>query len=169
MPIDGCLHDFPTLTAMVLPARMKVLEVAMTAPLPMSAFSTAGVGVRSLVKQHGHEKDFSGCYVLIDKEPIYVGISRTVFARLRQHVTGTTHSDGSLAYLMAKKDAPHEKTRAKAMKEPAFAKIFAEKRAYLRTLGVATVAIENPVELHIFEVYAALTFRTATWNSFRTH
>lgn len=45
MPIDGCLHDFPTLTATVLPARMNDLEMAMTAPLPMSAFSTAGVGV----------------------------------------------------------------------------------------------------------------------------
>ena len=90
MPIDRCLHDFPTLTATVLPARTNDLEMAMTAPLPMSAFSTAGVGVRSLVKQHGHEKDYSGCYVLIDKEPIYVGISRSVVARLRQHVTGTT-------------------------------------------------------------------------------
>jgi hypothetical protein len=34
---------------------------------------------------------------------------------------------------------------------------------------VAAIEIENPVELHLFEVYAALELRTALHNTFRTH
>jgi hypothetical protein len=34
---------------------------------------------------------------------------------------------------------------------------------------VATIPIENPVELYLFEVYAALALGTSRWNTFRTH
>jgi len=36
-------------------------------------------------------------------------------------------------------------------------------------LRAAVVVIANPVELHLFEVYAALALGTSTWNTFRTH
>ena len=44
-----------------------------------------------------------------------------------------------------------------------------EERARIRNMDVAVIEIENPVELYLFEVYAALELRTALHNSFRTH
>lgn len=168
MPIDGCHHDFAALAGSILPDHMKRLQEAMHAPKAMADFGVPREGVRTLLRRHDHPADFSGCYVLVDDHPIYVGISRTVYGRLRQHVTGRTHFDASLAYRMAEAELPHSKTRNEAMEDPIFAQKFKAKRDYIRSLTVATVRIENPVELYVFEVYAAMTLDTK-WNSFRTH
>jgi len=78
---------------------MKMLRKGMAAPRPMAEFATAGVGVRAILNRLNSEKDFAGCYVQIDSgKPIYVGISKKVVDRLRQHVLGTTHYAASLAY-----------------------------------------------------------------------
>ena len=169
MTIDDCPHDFATLAGKMLPEKMEKLEAAMKSGLSMAEFSKPGEGVASILSKHGLTKDFSGCYVLVDPQPIYVGISRGVFARLRQHVTGRTHFDASLAYRMAKEDAPHKHTRDAAMGDVTFKKLFESKRDFLRKLKVATVTIDCPVELHLFEVYAALALKTSKWNTFRTH
>jgi len=34
---------------------------------------------------------------------------------------------------------------------------------------IATVEIDNAVELHLFEVYAAMELKTGEFNTFRTH
>ncbi len=142
----------------------------MQSAMAMSDFAVSGVGVRSLLKKHGRTYDFPGCYVLIKAgKPLYVGISRAVFSRLRQHVMGKTHFDASLAYRMAAAERPHTKTRGDAMQDPAFATAFQTHRAFLRTLQVAAIDIPNPVELYLFEVFAAMAFDTTTWNTFRTH
>ena len=44
-------------------------------------------------------------------EPVYIGISRTVFRRLYQHTWGTKHNEASFAYLMAKFRLNHKKDR----------------------------------------------------------
>jgi hypothetical protein len=82
---------------------------------------------------------------------------------------GDSHFNASLAYLMASEERRHGMTRKDAMENPDFAQHFVAKRTYLRGLRVATVAISNPIELCVFEVYAAMMFRTARWNTFRTH
>ncbi len=169
MPIDDCAHDFDALAGKVLPGYMRMLEDEIRAPIPMEQFAEPGPAIRRALTRAGYESDFSGCYVLIDVAPIYVGISRKVFARLRQHVTGTTHFDASLAYRMALARSPHSTTRQKAMMDPAFVSVFEDRRQYLRTLRCAAVAIENPVELYLFEVYAAMALQTTLWNTFRTH
>jgi hypothetical protein len=167
--VDGCEHDFATLAVQILPDHMRRLEKAMRNPMSMADFASPGVGVRSLLKRHGHEEDFSGCYVFVGEHPIYVGISRKVFAWLRQHVMGRSHLGASLAYRMARDEAPHGQTRSAAMDAPMFAALFKAKRASLRALGVSTISITNPVELYVFEVYAALALGTSKWNTFRTH
>jgi hypothetical protein len=170
MPIDECAHDFQALAATVLPRHLQRMRDAMQSPMAMSDFAISGVGVRSLLKQHGHKADFPGCYVLIEAgNPLYVGISRSVFSRLRQHVMGNTHYDASLAYRMAATDRPHTKTRGDAMQDPEFAAAFQSHRAFLRTLQVAAIDVPNSVELYLFEVYAAMAFDCSTWNTFRTH
>lgn len=170
MTIDGCEHQFEALVASVLPGHMTRLETAMSEQWLMADFAKTGVGVRSLLKAKGYGADFRGCYVMSDEQkPIYVGISQHVLARLRQHVVGRTHYDASLAYRMARHELAHEKTRGEAMKDTAFKDKFDEKQRYLRSLRVAAVKIDNPVELYLFEVFAAMKLGTSLWNTFETH
>lgn len=167
--VDACTHDFATLASSVLPGHMRRLEDAMRAAFSLREFSVPRVGVRALLSRHGRREDFSGCYVIMAEHPVYVGISRGVFKRLRQHVTGRTHSDATLAYRMAEEAVNHSTTRAGAMADPEFLAVFQAKRGYLCGLRAAAVEIANPVELVLFEVYAALALGTSTWNTFRTH
>ena len=158
------------LTLRVFPRYMKDMRQALQAPHPMADFCKPGVGPGFLKTQLGLQSDFSGCYVLIDsRTPIYVGISRTVIARLRQHVFGKTQSDASLAYRMAVKQYPHRVTRSQAMQDTAFKSAFDIAQNYLRSLKCATIAIDNPLELYLFEAFCAMELDTSVWNTFMTH
>ena len=102
MAIDACTHSFAEMAASVLPGHMAALRSALASPHSMSLFCKPGFGVKSILSQLRRSEDFSGCYVLLhDSTSLYVGISRSVIQRLRQHVTGTSHFDASLAYRMA--------------------------------------------------------------------
>jgi hypothetical protein len=143
-------------------------------PRQMEVFAKPRVGVKNLLCEFGLPQDFSGCYVLIENgSPIYVGISRGVIGRLRQHVYGKTHFDASLAFRIAIQRHPDQTianlTRSEAMDDPLFGTSFAEAQTYLRSLQVVAVAIENPLELYVFEPYCAIELDTHQWNSFETH
>ena len=149
---------------------MDEMHLAMKKPELLSEFCTEGVGVKTIVKRLRKQTDFSGCYVLLeDAKPFYVGISRGVVARLRQHGRGRTHYDASLAYSMARAKVPHKKTRTIAMKDPVFLKAFTDAQRLLINSGVAFVEIENSLELYLFEAYCAMKLNTCEWNTFRTH
>jgi len=174
MPLHDCRHTFGELAATVLPQHMTHLRSAMKDSRPMEAFARVGVGVKNLLREFGLPRDFAGCYVLIDNGlPTYVGISRGVIGRLRQHVFGKTHFDASLAFRIALKSHPDRTieslTRSEAMDDPLFGTSFSEAQTYLRSLHVAFVAIENPLELYVFEPYCAIELDTHQWNSFETH
>jgi hypothetical protein len=170
MPIDACTHTFTEMVSMILPSDMTRLRAALDAQLPLSSFSSDGFGVKSILKQLERTRDFSGCYVLLrDARPFYVGISRGVIQRLRQHVKGKTHFDASLAYLMATEKTGHTMKRADAMKDPEFLRAFLEAQALLRNCSVAFIEIDNPLELYLFEAYCAMELDTFEWNTFRTH
>lgn len=139
-------------------------------PVSMGDFAIDGLGVVGLSQQLGLQKDFPGCYVLMDnKNPIYVGISKNVLQRLRQHVRGTTHFDASLAYRIAAHRMPHGFTRSAAMEEDDFKAEFDDAKAYLRALEASFVEINNPLVLYLFEPYCAMQFDTSDWNTFETH
>jgi hypothetical protein len=170
MPIDACSSTFAEMAATVLPGDMSRLRIALSAPVPMSSFCRRGSGVRSILAEIGLKSDFSGCYVLVrEGKPFYVGISRTVVQRLRQHVTGNSHFDASLAYLMATAKTGHKMKRSDAMREPVFLTAFAEAKGLLRDCSVAFVPIANSLELYLFEAYCAMELDTCDWNTFRTH
>ena len=170
MAIDKCGSSFAELAATVLPKLMDGMHLAMKKPKPLAEFCRKGEGVKTIVKQLRKQTDFSGCYVLLEHaKPFYVGISRSVVARLRQHGRGKTHYDASLAYSMARAKVPHKKTRAIAMKDPEFLKAFTDAQRLLISSGVAFVEIENPLELYLFEAYCAMKLNTCEWNTFRTH
>ena len=158
------------MTAMVLPADMARLRAALATPQPLSSFCTKGVGVKAILSTFGRHDDFSGCYVLVrEGTPFYVGISRRVVHRLRQHLTGTSHFHATLAYLMATEKTRHKMKREDAMRDGDFRTAFVEAQAMLRGCSVAFVDIENPLELYLFEAYCAMELNTCEWNTFRTH
>ncbi|MBB6143635.1 hypothetical protein HNQ77_001584 [Silvibacterium bohemicum] len=138
----------------------------------MSLFCESGTGVGAILSNLRRSKDFSACYVLLELEsgtPFYVGISRSVIRRLRQHVKGENHFSASLAYRMANNKFPHKMTRDLAMADPEFRSEFDIARALLQRARVAFVEIDNPLELYLFEAYCAMELNTCEWNSFRTH
>ena len=150
MLIDGCPHSFDDLTRTVLPGYMKRLREALSSPHQAQAFCLPGKGPVAIAKKLGLQGDFSGCYVLVEKdEPIYVGISRSVLARLRQHLTGKTHFDASLVYAIAQHRLPTKGQRGEVMALPHFQAEFEGAQTYLRSLDIAFVAIENPLELYV--------------------
>jgi hypothetical protein len=170
LPIDECANTFTELGATVLPKYMQEMRLAIQNSRALSEFCAPRVGVRTILKRLGHRDDFSGCYVLLnDGKPFYVGISQGVVARLRQHVTGNTHFDASLAYKMACEKITHSVTRAAAMQTPAFRKAFEEAKSLLKGSSVAFIKIQNPLELYVFEAYCAMELDTFKWNTFRTH
>jgi hypothetical protein len=158
------------MAAVILPGYMERLRAALAAPVPMSSFCKQGFGVKSILSGLQRSCEFSGCYVLLrEGKPFYVGISRTVVQRLRQHVTGNTHFDASLAYLMATDKTGHKMKRADAMQDPVFHTAFDQAKALIRDCSVAFIDIENPLELYLFEAYCAMELDTSEWNTFRTH
>ena len=55
------------------------------------------------------------------------------------------------------------------MENKTFLRLFKEAQDRLEHCHIATVEIGNPVELHLFEVYAAMRLRTGELNTFGTH
>jgi predicted GIY-YIG superfamily endonuclease len=174
MPIHNCQHTFSKLASTILPQYMKQTRAVLKQPLPMSFFCRPRIGVQTLLRELDIPKDFSGCYVLAkNAKPIYVGISRSVISRLRQHVIGKTHFDASLAYKIAASKHPQKfmaaLSRATAMKHPDFGVSFRNAQRYLQSLNVAFIPIVNPLELYIYEPYCAMQLNTHQWNVFETH
>ena len=168
--VDNCQHTFRDLADDVLPGYLVELRHEMSAPRPMEDFAQRGVGVRALLRNAGRSEDFPGCYVMMDAgRPLYVGISRKVFTRLRQHVLADTHNSATLAYRMAAKWTGHSMRRQEAMEDPEFKREFDRAREMIRAFDVAYIEIDNALVLHVFEPYAALELGTGEWNTFETH
>lgn len=170
MPIDNCVHTFEEMSASVLPSHFKRLEAAIQSPIAAESL----VGFKSVTKEVlsrlKRSTDFPGCYVFIDREtPIYVGISRGVIKRLVQHLNYDSHYSASLVYRMASEDYPHEMKRDQAIKDEQFKAVFFSAQERLRQMRIATVEIDNDLELYLFEVFASMNLDTDTWNTFRTH
>lgn len=171
MKVDGCQHSFRTLATRVLPKRMREMRQSIDRfSLQLSYFDLPGFGLKGIMKELELEEDFSGCYVLIQSgRPVYVGISRKVLHRLRSHIRGKSHYQATLAYRMAAAESDLDVTRDEQMQDRRFLSLFSHKQQQMRRWRAAWVAIENPVELHLFEVYCAMELKTTKWNTFKTH
>ena len=170
MPVDNCTHSFDLLATTVLPGHLARLRLAMQKPLKAAEFAKPGAGPIAIANTVGRSADFSGCYVLLKQsKPIYVGISRKVLSRIRQHVTGSSHFDASLVYAVAQRRRPTKGHRGTAMEDATFLAEFGKAQKYLRSLSVAFIEIQNSLELYVFEAYAAMELDTSEWNTFRTH
>lgn len=170
MPLDGCPYTFEELAEKVLPDLMGRLRETMKTPHEASWFCSKGRGVKTLVRELGLTRDPSGLYVFLEADrPIYVGISRHVLARLRQHLTGDDHFLATLVYSMAYAKWGRTARRSELMKNAGFMKQFRAMRDELRGCKVAFIEIDDPVTMYLFEVYAAMKLDTGQWNEFKTH
>lgn len=170
MPVDECNQTFDTLAAARLPAYFEQLQQSLDTPLEAAFVQKRGNGHKKILQRLDKVDDFSGCYVFVEREePLYVGISRGVVGRLIQHLKSQDHFSGSLAYFMAKRQHnPHDNREAN-MQDRQFRRLFGEAQSRLGGCLIGTVEIDNPVELHLFEVYAAMELQTGEFNTFRTH
>jgi len=169
-PVDGCNTSFRDLAASVLPDHFSRLEESIKSPFPAKWVREPGIGEVKLLKRIQRQLDFPGCYVFIENtHPLYVGISRGVIGRLYQHLTANNHFSGSLAYFIAKCQYDPGGTREHNMTDAGFRTLFEDSQIRLEQCSIATVEIGNPVELHLFEVYAAMELQTGEFNTFRTH
>lgn len=55
------------------------------------------------------------------------------------------------------------------MADVEFQSHFLDSQQFLRTLNVAFIEIANPLELYVFEAFAAMELDTCEWNTFETH
>ncbi|MDQ3609378.1 MAG: GIY-YIG nuclease family protein [Actinomycetota bacterium] len=128
------------------------------------------------VAEHPHVTDGPGIYLFSDGErPVYVGQSRKLRTRLRQH-TGATNrqNQASFAFNLAKREAALagvdvKRTRTLLEADPAFVPHFDAARAGVAAMTVRFIELTDPIERTLFEVYAALALDTAEFNSFETH
>ncbi|QGK73208.1 hypothetical protein [Flavobacterium sp. SLB02] len=115
--------------------------------------------------------EFKGLYIFgeeIDGSviPVYVGISRSVYRRLRQHAWGKKHNECTLAYLKTRhrwKIEGKKTDRATITDEDML-----PAKSFIQNYKVVLVAIQNDYDLYFLEVLLAGKFKTK-WNSFRTH
>lgn len=111
--------------------------------------------------------EFKGLYVFGELgshsiHPVYVGISRSVYRRLKQHGYGTLHNECTLAYLLA---SDKDKSITRSTSDHIILK---PQKEIVRNFKVALYPVDNDYELYFYEVVLAGIFKTK-WNSFRTH
>lgn len=133
----------------------------------------------SINLDHDSKKDFKGLYILSDEGVVqYVGISKNVLLRLKQHFTSSSHYSASLVYLMALKE--HERAviesgdkeyKYKGLRKELpnfdnFRKLQQEKMR--NSWRISFIPEGDSFHLHVLEAYAACELK-AKWNSFQTH
>jgi len=114
--------------------------------------------------------EIKGIYVFGELErtsgkviPIYVGISRTVCKRLRNHGWGKLHNQATLAYLISAHKKKHKGRRIELDKN-----IFIKAQRLIQKYKVVIIPVEHDYDLHFMEAYLSGRLRTK-WNSFKTH
>jgi|UPI000591A174 hypothetical protein len=109
---------------------------------------------------------FPGIYLLFhDGTPFYVGISRNVLNRLKQHVTGKSHYSASLAYKLAKDRIP-DFTGKRSEMDISF--INKAQVYMLEHCKASVLPIYNTEQLYLLELYTAMQLKTP-YNTFETH
>ena len=96
-------------------------------------------------------------------EPIYIGISRTVFRRLYQHTWGTMHNETTFSYLKAKHFSGYNGLRKDLPNE-----LLTKQQEKIKNYRLVVIPEINDYDMYFMEVYIAGRLKTK-WNSFKTH
>ena len=122
-------------------------------------------------KKNKSNNEFKGLYVFGEEQnnkvtPVYVGISRTVYRRLRQHGWGAMHNQCTLAYLIAINKLHNNKY--KGLRTDIDKEKLEFGKNIVRNYKVAMIHVPEDFNLYFLEVTLAGYWKTK-WNSFRTH
>ena len=138
------------------------------------AFRKGKSAARKFLLDQGHDNwfadgdaDFMGIYVWYhDGKPFYVGISRGVLGRLKQHVSGRSHFSASMAYKIAR-TLHDDYDGGREDFDPDCEKI-GRVQEWLLQQKVALLPIPDPDQLALFEIYCSMKMDTVL-NTFETH
>tara|TARA_R110002072_G_scaffold7503_2_gene40604 strand:+ start:355983 stop:356567 length:585 start_codon:yes stop_codon:yes gene_type:complete len=131
-------------------------------------FNDLGYRPNNISGRSKSKNEFKGLYVFGEEIsgkiiPVYIGISRTVYRRLRQHGWGKKHNECSLAYLKARFD---DTTLTRATTNNKTHLI--PKKQIIQNYKVVLIPVQKDYDLYFLEVAIAGILKTK-WNSFRTH
>jgi predicted GIY-YIG superfamily endonuclease len=115
--------------------------------------------------------EFKGLYIFGEEQngkviPVYVGISRSIFRRLKQHAWGKLHNECTLAYLKTKHQ--WEIVGKEAKRDSITHEDMLPAKEIIQNYKVVLVEVQNDYDLYFLEVSLAGIFNTK-WNSFKTH
>lgn len=118
--------------------------------------------------------EIKGLYILFDEneKPVYIGISKTVIRRLKQHFNGKNHNESTLAYVIATKksypdkygveyDGEREKFPYDEFREEIQKKM-------IEKWKISLIPENDNYRLYYKEIYYASLYKTY-WNTFETH
>ena len=115
-----------------------------------------------------------GVYAFYEKgEPIYIGRSNRMKARIREHgAESSRHGSATFAYkllLEAKGESGgHSSARTRKNFQEAKSSEYRRQRQRIREMEVRAVGIENQQVQAVFEICAILDLGTTKYNSFQT-
>lgn len=187
--LDNCDKPIDEILTEEIPNLLLQLEESMKQPLDYTNFPSGKKSTNGgLYRADG--TGVSGCYIFFNaEENIYVGISRDLPRRIRNHFNGKTQFTSSFIYKIAKiyrtspgaplytnlqnvldryKSSPRDE-KEKVHETEAYISEFSKARDLVKKWSVAFVPIEDTLTLYLFEASAALHFNTYKYNSFRTH
>ncbi len=131
-------------------------------------------GELNVTDKKGKTKKYEGLYIFIDKDkPVYVGISRNIISRLRNHAWGKTSVTSSLAYLMAKQEHGNlnkdiYKDNINEIREKYLEKVREFKLYIYPFKGQENTETSEYYSLQLLEVLLSVRLKTC-WNTFKTH
>lgn len=118
------------------------------------------------------KNEVKGLYILYDdNKPVYVGISRSILKRLKNHFLGKMHNEATLLYLMLRDehDQAHGLYTGKREDLPIFKEKRESKQEQMRiNWKIAIIPETDNYKMHFFEIYLSSYLKTK-WNSFETH
>jgi hypothetical protein len=132
---------------------------------------------RAPLAEHATIPKAPGIYLFSEgPNPIYVGQTRNLQQRLRQHMSPSSKENSApfafnLAMTEARKDPGIDThgTRKEIAARPEFDAVFRKARERVAGMNVQVIELDDPVTRTIFEVYAARVLGTDEFNVWETH
>lgn len=128
------------------------------------------------VAEHPAVPNTPGIYRFTEAgRPVYVGQSRKLRGRLRQHtVARARQNEASFAFNIAKAEASRAGVdithfREVLQADPAFKIHFDLAKTRVAAMAVRIIELADPVERTMFDFYASLALGTGERNKFETH